>query len=117
MENKNFKYVKVRENRLCSFCGRVIFKDTRCLTVNKKYKGRKWVCTDCIKAIENVDSEQALLKAVPFNDEVAYTVQSKCFEEVLGNLYSRLKPDVQDALVKIMRYNKRFSSGALIKSI
>ena len=117
MENNIFNYVKVRENRLCGFCCRVIFKDTKCLTINKKYKGRKWVCTDCIKAIENVDSEQALLKAVPSSDEVAYMAQSKCFEEVLGTLYSCLKPDVQDALVKIMRYNKRFSSGALIKSI
>lgn len=44
---KNVCKVKIRADRVCKNCGKLLPKGTVCLTLNTKGKGRVWVCPTC----------------------------------------------------------------------
>lgn len=47
-KNKNTRFVKIKEDRKCKICGKILRKGTICLTTNKKGKGRSWYCNKCV---------------------------------------------------------------------
>ena len=42
------KNVKVKSNRNCSQCSKLIERGSECGTYSEKYKGRSWVCLTCL---------------------------------------------------------------------
>ena len=48
-KNRNTRFVKVNETRVCKCCGKPILKGVECLTLNKKGIGRQWQCMECTK--------------------------------------------------------------------
>lgn len=89
MRNTNQKYVVVKEDRKCKVCSGKIPKGTKCLTLNKRYQGRVWVCQDCIASMKRVQLEKYLSSIVPFDDEGWSMAQQEALDEALGDYYER----------------------------
>lgn len=47
-KNRNTRFVKIRANRECKSCGKLIPQGTQALTTNKYRQGRQWFCLKCI---------------------------------------------------------------------
>ena len=60
MSEANVRFVKIRENRLCSHCGNVIDRNKECLTLNPKSGNRIWFCNECICELLRVDIARKL---------------------------------------------------------
>lgn len=80
---KSVKFVKVREIRQCKNCKKSIEKGRECLTVSKKYKGRFWLCLDCVQdrlelrekhnnKVQNLANARAFKNTIAFGDEGGY---------------------------------------------
>lgn len=50
-KNRNTRFVKIRQDRQCYCCKKVLKSNTKCLTTNTKGKGRHWYCMRCVKGI------------------------------------------------------------------
>lgn len=87
--NRNFKFVKVKSDRHCRYCGERIPAGQECLTINKRYKGRSWECTTCVSLKLQVMDAKALCNAVPFDDEGADMACSEYLDEVISRLEER----------------------------
>ena len=66
---RNVRFVKVRESRLCEHCGEGIATGVECVTVNRKYKGRRWYCLKCVDLALQISEVKAQKDAVAFGDE------------------------------------------------
>lgn len=71
-KNRNLRFVVVRENRVCKYCNKLIKKGSECITINKRYEGRQWVCSDCLGKIMNYQEAKAEADLFPFDDEGGY---------------------------------------------
>ena len=71
-KNRNLRVVEVRANRVCKYCCNTIKKGTECVTINKRYEGRQWVCSDCLAKITNYHEAKAEANLFPFDDEGGY---------------------------------------------
>lgn len=78
-KTSNYGHVKIKEDKKCCNCGRVINAGTVCLSVNPRKKGRVWYCNFCegeqnkretVK--KNIEDIKAEMECVPFGDEGAY---------------------------------------------
>lgn len=85
----NTRIVKVKQDRTCKFCKRVIPAGSSCLTTNKRGEGRRWVCRDCQNAIKRVAIAQRQLDLVPFGDEGGAMAAADYIDEVKGEFYER----------------------------
>lgn len=70
-KNKNLRLVTIKQDRKCKHCNGLIPMGTKCITVNKKYQGRAWYCSECVRLINNISDAKAQLNNTPFEDEVA----------------------------------------------
>lgn len=93
----NSKFVRVRQVRQCKSCHKNIEKGVECLTVNKKYKGRIWVCLECLtarleqrdkrnEALENLAKARAFKESIAFGDEGGYMAAAEWEDEALNEL-------------------------------
>lgn len=83
------KEVKIRTNRVCAYCEGTLPKGSLCYTYSKKYKGREWVCCECVRQWRNLISVKADRNLIPFDDEgMAYAVEDYV-DEVEGEFKSR----------------------------
>lgn len=88
-KTSNYGHVRIKEDRKCCKCGRVINAGTVCLSVNPRTKGRVWYCNFCEdkrnkrKAIrENIEETKAMMDCVSFGDEGAYLAYWDCLAEL-----------------------------------
>lgn len=52
--NSNTKIVKVKQDRTCKLCHKVIPVGSSCITTNKRSEGRRWVCHKCHNALKEL---------------------------------------------------------------
>lgn len=90
--NRNFKFVKVKSDRHCRYCGERISAGQECLTINKMYKGRSWECTTCVSLRLQVIEARTLYNLVPFDDEGAAMAFADHLDEVTYRLEERKLP-------------------------
>lgn len=88
-KNQNIRFVSVRANRQCKYCGGIIGVGDTCLTVNKKKEGRRWICLSCVDAILRYKETRAQMNCVPFGDEGAYMALCDFAAEEEAELYDR----------------------------
>ena len=81
MKYKNTKKVKVKANRNCWHCNKIIPKGNVCLTVNPKGYGRHWLCKDCISLYNSIVEAKCSLDSVPFDDEGAAYANADYLDE------------------------------------
>ena len=95
--NKNTRFVKIRKDRICKSCGKLLKCGTNCLTTNKKNEGRQWYCNSCVKNIlsrtqndginkgcqiyRNILSTKIELDNVAFDDEGAALAYMEALDE------------------------------------
>lgn len=87
--NTNNKLVVVRQDRVCCYCNKKIPAGSKCLTINKKYKGRSWACKDCVSCLKEISRSSAAYELVPFDDEGGAMALHECLEEAIGEFYER----------------------------
>lgn len=95
-KNRNTRFVRVNEQRVCKHCGKPIMKGTKCLTLNKKGIGRQWQCMKCTmdglnfdktgtnytcEVYRNIMEIKVELNNVSFGDEGGYMALSDCLDE------------------------------------
>lgn len=85
----NKKMVTIREDRVCINCHKTIPKGSLCLTINKKYRERVWVCSTCLKLRKDILQAQACYDNVPFDDEGGAMAALEYLEECKGEYYER----------------------------
>lgn len=88
-KNRNLRFVRVKQDRECKYCGAAIRAGSECITINKYKEGRKWVCLECLEAISRYKETKAQLNFVPFGDEAAYMALSYLLAEESAELYER----------------------------
>lgn len=92
-KSRNVRFVKVKSDRKCFDCGKVIPRGIKCLTVNKKYKGRVWHCMSCVERNvsgvsiqEQLNQVRAEKNSINFGDEGGWLaldyIESKLLEEL-----------------------------------
>ena len=69
---RNVGHVKIKEDRECMHCKGIIPKGSKCLTVNGKYKGRKWLCSSCEEILKDLSKAKSHRDSLPFGDEGGY---------------------------------------------
>lgn len=87
MSNVNIRFVKIRENRLCSHCGNVISRGKECLTLNPKSGHRIWFCNSCVCYLLRVDIARKL--NFPFGEDRASYKQLAYVDDVEEDLIDR----------------------------
>ena len=60
----DYKGVKVKADRKCADCGKIIKKGNYCFTASVKYQGRHWCCNRCMRIMmeEEYYEELALIE-------------------------------------------------------
>lgn len=100
-KNRNTRFVKVKETRICKSCGQPILKGSKCLTTNKHGVGRQWQCMNCIRNLMNnkvginyncdnykaVKQTEAKLNCVAFGDDGAYLALKDYLEEQVARCF------------------------------
>lgn len=100
-KNRNTRFVKVKETRVCKSCGQPILKGSKCLTTNKHRVGRQWQCMNCTRNLmnskadinyncdnyKNIKQTEAKLKCVAFGDDGAYLALQDCLEEQVARCF------------------------------
>ena len=93
--NRNTRLVKIKAPHKCAKCGSTINKSNKCLTINKKYQGRQWICMKCVRArycttsiscptLDRIRYSISLLSSTAFGDEGAYMVYSEALDEEIS---------------------------------
>lgn len=85
---RNTKIVRVKENRLCNCCDKVIPYDTECLSTNVRYKGRKWFCLRCVELKWEIAKVRAEKDGLPFGDEGGWLALNDYEAELMAELYN-----------------------------
>ena len=83
-DSKNFKKVKVRQDRTCWHCGDTILKGTSCITINPKFDGRHWLCNSCYGVYKSILEAKGSLDAVSFDDEGAAYANADWLNDVVS---------------------------------
>lgn len=96
-KNRNIRFVKVKDTRVCKSCGQPILKGSKCLTINKQGVGRKWQCMKCTmlklnklnnmmecETFRKIRQIQFEIKALPFDDEGGYMALQDCLDEQIA---------------------------------
>ena len=98
-KNRNTRFVKVKETRICRCCGQPILKSNKCLTTNIQGIGRQWQCMKCTRNLLNLDKTgvnytcetyrnirrtEAELNNVAFGDEGAYMALTDYLDEQIA---------------------------------
>ncbi len=86
-KSRNFKFVRIRANRLCEHCGKKLSIGTECLTINPKFKERIWVCDDCIERRLNLANARAFKASIAFDDEGGYMAAQEWEDEAISEFY------------------------------
>lgn len=89
-KNRNIRFVKVKKDRFCKHCGKVIPRGTECLTVNKKQDGRLWYCMRCVDLKFEINRVRAEKECIAFGDEGAWLALND-FESELESEYENLE--------------------------
>lgn len=90
-KTKNFCFVTIRTDRQCEYCGKVMPRGTRCLTINPKARDRQrfWLCNGCVSLLDCNTKRQILglindLNNVAFDDEGAWEATSDMLTQYIG---------------------------------
>ena len=86
---KNNYYTTTRSNHYCKYCDGFIPKGSEVRTINPKYEGRFWVCSDCDSLIKNIISTINRSHALPFDDEGGYMAETDYLAELMDEAYNR----------------------------
>ena len=82
--------VKIRADRVCKVCGRVMPKGTSCVTVSSNRSYRCWYHSSCYKAyidrLNDLSDYDDALDSVPFGDEGAAQYYIDAIHEAEGML-------------------------------
>lgn len=112
-KNRNTRFVRVNETRVCKCCGKSILKGTKCLTLNKKGVGRQWQCMKCTmdelsldkagtnytcEVYRNIVEIKVELNNVSFGDEGGYMALSDCLDENIARCIDCGKCSFADTL-------------------
>ena len=92
-KNRNTRFVKVKDTRICRSCGQIIPKGSKCLTTNKQGVGRQWQCMKCTmlqlnkinnsmtcETLRQIRQIQCEIQTLPFDDEGGYMALQDCLE-------------------------------------
>lgn len=100
-KNRNTRFVKVKETRICKACGQPILKGNKCLTTNRHGVGRQWLCMNCARNLinnkvnidyncenyRNIKQTKAKLNYIAFGDDGAYLALQDCLEEQVARCF------------------------------
>lgn len=67
--DRNFRFVTVKDTRVCLHCKEKISVGSQCLSIYPKYKGRHYLCETCISLWLHLKESKSLYDSVPFDDE------------------------------------------------
>ena len=112
--NRNNRFVKVRAPRKCAKCGSIINKSNKCLTINRQYQGRSWLCMNCVRAkysthynitpnscqtLSKIRQSIILLNETAFDDEGAYMAYSEALDEEISQCLDCGRCDIAQQLL------------------
>ena len=96
-KNRNTRFVKVKDTRICRSCGQPILKGSKCLTTNKQGVGRQWQCMKCTlsqlnktnnrmtcETLRQIHQIQFEMQSLPFGDEGGYMALQDCLDEKIA---------------------------------
>lgn len=92
-KNRNTRFVKVKDTRICKSCGQLIPKGSKCLTTNKQGVGRQWQCMKCTmqqlnkvscETLRKIHQIQFEMQTLPFGDEGGYMALQDCLDEQIA---------------------------------
>lgn len=98
-KNRNTRFVNVKQNRMCNYCGQMIPKNTKCLSTNKQGIGRRWYCMSCVRHIEQesilpskfdcktyqiIEVTKAQILSAPFGDDGYVLALQECLDEKIA---------------------------------
>lgn len=78
------KKVKIRQDRVCYHCGGTMVNGTECFTFSSRYKGRHWLCNECVQCLMEINSAHSMLCSVQYDDEGMAHSAIDCLDEAYG---------------------------------
>ena len=84
---RNFKFVKIRANRLCEHCSKQLTVGTECLSINPRFKERIWSCDDCVQKRLNLSNARIFKASIAFGDEGGYMAAQEWEDEAIAAFY------------------------------
>ena len=82
--SKNNMAVIARKEHECMHCGAMILPGRKCITMNPKFTGRRYLCQSCAQLAFNIKRAQVLKDNVAFGDDGAYLAYAEAESEAIG---------------------------------
>lgn len=88
-KNRNIRFVKVKQARVCKHCKGTIPEKDECLTINRQFHNREWLCKDCVSLLIDIANAKSGLELVAFGDEGGALAYIDYIAELESEYYGR----------------------------